>query len=134
MALLDCMQRNASYINLCLGPGGREVSGSKWLLPPHLLHFERILTQKEQVYHYKKLDFSTTPSWVVRLDDDEDEEDAEFFGVPAFESKLAPAGYKETTRHNPRAIHKNFGKHVLESIVNLTIKKKNRCLQILKGH
>ncbi|KAK7824604.1 hypothetical protein CFP56_034252 [Quercus suber] len=79
-------------------------------------------------------DFSTTPSWVVRLDDDEDEEDAEFFGVPAFESKLAPVGYKETTRHNPRAIHKNFGKHVLESTVNLIIKKKNRCLQILKGH
>ncbi|KAF3944270.1 hypothetical protein CMV_029240 [Castanea mollissima] len=74
------------------------------------------------------------PSWVVRLDDDEDEEDAEFFGAPAFESKLAPEGYKETTRHNPRAIHKTFRKHVLESTVNLTIKKKNRCLQILKGH
>ncbi|KAK7833194.1 hypothetical protein CFP56_025703 [Quercus suber] len=53
-------------------------------------------------------DVSTAPSWVVRLDDDEDEEDPEFYGAPAFESRLAPEGYKETTRHNPRAIHKNF--------------------------
>ncbi|KAK9997642.1 hypothetical protein SO802_022328 [Lithocarpus litseifolius] len=44
-------------------------------------------------------DVSTTPSWVVRLDDDEDEEDPEFYGAPAFESRLAPEGYKETTRH-----------------------------------
>ncbi|KAK9997736.1 hypothetical protein SO802_022422 [Lithocarpus litseifolius] len=38
-------------------------------------------------------DFSTTPSWVVRLDDDEDEEDAEFFGAPVEEylmHKLEP--------------------------------------------
>jgi len=62
-------------------------------------------------------DVSTTPL-VVRLDDDED-------GALAFESRLAPEGYKETTKHNPRAIHKNFGKHVLESTVNLTIKNKN---------
>ncbi|KAK9997660.1 hypothetical protein SO802_022346 [Lithocarpus litseifolius] len=45
-------------------------------------------------------DVSTTPSWIVRLDDDEDEEDPEFYGAPAFESKLVPEGYKETTRHN----------------------------------
>ncbi|KAF3957353.1 hypothetical protein CMV_017626 [Castanea mollissima] len=64
-------------------------------------------------------DVSTTPSWVGKLDDDED---PEFHGAPAFELRLAPEGYKETTRHNPRAIHKNFGKHVLESTVNLTIK------------
>ncbi|KAK9997646.1 hypothetical protein SO802_022332 [Lithocarpus litseifolius] len=76
-----------------------------------------------------RVDVSPTPSWDVRLDDDEGEEDAEFFAAPAFESKLAPKGYKEISKHNPRAIHKNFGKHVLESTVNLTIKKKNRCLQ-----
>ncbi|KAK9997669.1 hypothetical protein SO802_022355 [Lithocarpus litseifolius] len=45
-------------------------------------------------------DVSTTPSWIVRLDDDEDEEDPEFYGAPAFESRLVPEGYKETTRHN----------------------------------
>ncbi|KAK4566151.1 hypothetical protein RGQ29_002387 [Quercus rubra] len=65
-------------------------------------------------------DVSTTPSWVGRLDDDEG---PEFYEAPAFESRLALEGYKETTRHNPRAIHKNFRKHVLESTVNLTIKK-----------
>ena len=74
-------------------------------LPPHLLHLERILTQMEYVHHYKKWvptklkeaknlrhthsmkkhnrDVSTTPL-VVRLDDDEDEEDAEFFGAPGY--------------------------------------------------
>uniref|UniRef100_A0A7N2MTV7 BED-type domain-containing protein n=1 Tax=Quercus lobata TaxID=97700 RepID=A0A7N2MTV7_QUELO len=64
-------------------------------------------------------DVSTTPSWVVELDDDEDEEDPEFYGAPAFESRLTPEGYKETTRHNPRAMHKNFRKHVLESTLSL---------------
>ena len=29
-------------------------------------------------------DFSTTLSWGVRLDDDDDEEDAEFFGAPGY--------------------------------------------------
>ena len=29
-------------------------------------------------------DVSTTPSWVVRLDDDEDEEDPEFYGAPGY--------------------------------------------------
>ena len=75
--------------------------------PPHLLYLERILTQKEFVHHYKKWvstklkkaknlrhtlimkkhnqDVSTTPSWVVRLDDeDEDEEDLEFYGAPGY--------------------------------------------------
>uniref|UniRef100_A0A7N2MUG2 LTI65/LTI78 PGEED repeat domain-containing protein n=1 Tax=Quercus lobata TaxID=97700 RepID=A0A7N2MUG2_QUELO len=69
--------------------------------------FETYSQQKK-----RNQDVSTTPSWVVRLDDDEDEEDPEFYGAPAFESRLAPEGYKETTRHNPRAIHKNFRKHL----------------------
>ena len=75
-------------------------------LPPHLLHLERILTQMEYVHHYKKWvptklkeaknlrhthsmkkhnrDVSTTPSLVVRLDDDEDEEDREFYGASGY--------------------------------------------------
>ena len=74
--------------------------------PPHLLYLERILTQKEFVHHYKKWvptklkkaknlrhtlcvkkhnqDVSTTPSWDVRLDDNEGEADAEFFEAPGY--------------------------------------------------
>ena len=29
-------------------------------------------------------DVSTIPSWVVRLDDDEDEEDPKFYGAPGY--------------------------------------------------
>ncbi|KAF3944274.1 hypothetical protein CMV_029244 [Castanea mollissima] len=125
MALLDYVQRNSDNTKSPTSPSLKRLQGSKWLPTSSSPTFRKDLDPE---------DFSTTPSWVVRLDDDEDEEDDEFFKAPAFESKLAPEGYKETTRHNPRAIHKNFGKHDLESTVNLTIKKKNRCLQILKGH
>ena len=41
-------------------------------------------------------------------------------------------GSRKTTRHNPRAIHKNFGKHVLSITIILSVKKKNKCLQVLE--
>ncbi|KAF3957355.1 hypothetical protein CMV_017628 [Castanea mollissima] len=74
------------------------------------------------------------PSWDVRFDDDEVQEDADFFGAPSLNQSWLLRGSIKTTRHNPRAIHKNFGKHVLSSTIILSVKKKNRSLQVLKGH
>jgi len=64
-------------------------------------------------------DGNTTPSWGVSLDEDDDEEDAEYLGAPMYESELAPEGYKETARQHPRAVHFVSEKHVLACSVNL---------------
>ncbi|XWS28798.1 hypothetical protein CRYUN_Cryun25bG0102100 [Craigia yunnanensis] len=62
---------------------------------------------------------NTTPSWGVRLEDDEDneDEDPEYLGAPMYESELAPEGYKEKARQNPRAVPVISEKHVLASSV-----------------
>lgn len=60
----------------------------------------------------------TTPSWGVTLDDDEDEEDAEYLGAPMYESELAPEGYKETAKKHPRSVSVISEKRVLASSVN----------------
>uniref|UniRef100_A0A7N2RCP4 R13L1/DRL21-like LRR repeat region domain-containing protein n=1 Tax=Quercus lobata TaxID=97700 RepID=A0A7N2RCP4_QUELO len=79
----------------------------EWLLKPNVLfltgHFARDMesarvVQELQWREFKidsneivslKFDVSTTPSWVVRLDDDEDEEDPEFYGSPAFAATVS---------------------------------------------
>ncbi|KAB1225901.1 hypothetical protein CJ030_MR1G006386 [Morella rubra] len=64
-------------------------------------------------------DGSTTPSWGVSLDDEEDEEeDAEYLGAPMYESELAPEEYKETARQHPREVHMVSEKDFLESSVD----------------
>ncbi|XVF20006.1 hypothetical protein REPUB_Repub11eG0160700 [Reevesia pubescens] len=69
----------------------------------------------------KNSEGDNTPSWGVRLEDDEDyeDEDPEYLGAPMYESELAPEGYKENARQNPRAVPVISEKHVLASSVKL---------------
>ncbi|XP_040994006.1 uncharacterized protein LOC121240595 [Juglans microcarpa x Juglans regia] len=63
---------------------------------------------------------STTPSWGVSLEDNENEEDAEHhLESPKYESELAPDWYKKTTMQHPRAVLFVSEKNVLASSVNL---------------
>ncbi|OMO62005.1 hypothetical protein CCACVL1_23083 [Corchorus capsularis] len=62
---------------------------------------------------------NTTPSWGVRLEDvDNEEEDPEYLGAPMYESELAPEGYKEHARQHPRAISVISEKHILPGNVH----------------
>ncbi|KAF3454660.1 hypothetical protein FNV43_RR05108 [Rhamnella rubrinervis] len=63
-------------------------------------------------------DGTTTPTWGVTLEDDDEQEeveDAEYLGAPMYESELAPEGYKENARQHPRAVPVISEKHVLPS-------------------
>ncbi|XP_022732438.1 low-temperature-induced 65 kDa protein-like isoform X2 [Durio zibethinus] len=61
---------------------------------------------------------NSTPSWGVRLEDEDyEDEDPEYLGAPMYESELAPEGYKENARQNPRAVPVISEKHVLASSV-----------------
>ncbi|XP_015874003.3 low-temperature-induced 65 kDa protein [Ziziphus jujuba] len=64
-------------------------------------------------------DGSSTPTWGVTLEDDDEleVEDAEYLGAPMYESELAPEGYKENARQHPRAVPVISEKHVLPSSV-----------------
>ncbi|XP_061337935.1 low-temperature-induced 65 kDa protein-like [Gastrolobium bilobum] len=62
-------------------------------------------------------DENLTPSWGVSLEEDEEEDDAEYLGAPIYESELAPDEYKENARQHPRASPVICEKHVLRSNV-----------------
>ncbi|KAG6629174.1 hypothetical protein CIPAW_14G065800 [Carya illinoinensis] len=63
---------------------------------------------------------STTPSWGVSLEDNENEEDEEHhLESPKYESELAPDWYKKTTMQHPRAVLSVSENHVLARCVNL---------------
>ncbi|CAJ1955672.1 unnamed protein product [Sphenostylis stenocarpa] len=65
-------------------------------------------------------DENVTPSWGVKLEDDEQEEDdAEYLGAPMYESELAPDAYKENARQHPRANPVISENHVLHNTVRL---------------
>ncbi|KAJ7947610.1 low-temperature-induced 65 kDa protein [Quillaja saponaria] len=63
-------------------------------------------------------DGNITPSWGVSLDDEDEEDDAEYLGAPMYESEMAPEGYRESARQHPREIPVISEKHVLTSTVN----------------
>ncbi|XP_057953119.1 uncharacterized protein LOC131147631 isoform X2 [Malania oleifera] len=60
---------------------------------------------------------ATMPSCDVSLgaEDEENEQDAEYFGAPMYESELAPEGYKEAARLHPRTVPVTSEKHDLDS-------------------
>ncbi|TKY48391.1 hypothetical protein E2542_SST25809 [Spatholobus suberectus] len=68
-------------------------------------------------------DENVTPSWGVSLEDEEEEEDAEYLGAPMYESELAPEGYKENARQHPRANPVISEKHVLKNTVKLGVRQ-----------
>ncbi|XVE79541.1 hypothetical protein DITRI_Ditri14bG0066900 [Diplodiscus trichospermus] len=80
---------------------------------------------------------NTTPCWGVRLEDDEDyeDEDPEYLGAPMYESELAPEGYKENARQNPRAVPVISERHVLASSVKPVSEQTNKepALEETKG-
>ncbi|KAI9107742.1 hypothetical protein K1719_021078 [Acacia pycnantha] len=49
------------------------------------------------------------------LEDDEEEEDAEYLGAPMYESELAPEAYRENARQHTRATPVIGDNHVLHS-------------------
>ncbi|KAF7823696.1 mucin-5AC isoform X2 [Senna tora] len=59
----------------------------------------------------KQEDGIITPAWAVTLEDEEEEEDAEYLGAP----KLAPEAYKENARQHPRATPVIAENHILQS-------------------
>ncbi|KAM1998938.1 uncharacterized protein LOC126591136 isoform X2 [Malus sylvestris] len=61
---------------------------------------------------------NSTPTWGASPVEHEDEEqDAEYLGAPMYESEMAPEGYKETAKLQPRAVPVISEKHVLPSSV-----------------
>ncbi|KAI9079398.1 hypothetical protein K1719_038697 [Acacia pycnantha] len=60
-------------------------------------------------------DGNITPTWGAPLEDDDDEEDAEYLGAPMYESELAPEAYRENARQHPRATPVIADNHVLHS-------------------
>ncbi|GAV78300.1 hypothetical protein CFOL_v3_21768, partial [Cephalotus follicularis] len=61
---------------------------------------------------------STTPSWGVTLEEEEDEfEDPEYFGAPMYESEFAPENCKEAARQHPRTVPVTSEEHVLANKV-----------------
>ncbi|RDX89238.1 hypothetical protein CR513_29056, partial [Mucuna pruriens] len=71
-------------------------------------------------------DDNFTPSWGVRLEDEEEEEDPEYLGAPMYESELAPEGYKENARQHPRANPVISQNHVLQNTITLGVLQQDR--------